>query len=162
MYKYADIYDNASAWRQPLNITKTYLHGTAICITGPLWLESVGHWWISLRNTNNAELMFCLLLGWISCWTNKWFAYKLRSHTCNVTLFSFFQAMEYSLPTRMIPCDDPAPVLMLPEYQQPLHCLSLVSRFSASLWKLSFIFLWCIYIDNISKMEILLVVTKSV
>ena len=62
----------------------------AFCITGPLWAEYMGHWWIILtKGLLCKAFMFPLLLAWTICWINCQFARALGHYdTHNVRLYS--------------------------------------------------------------------------
>ena len=55
----------------------------AFRITGPMWGESMGQWWISPQNSTWYDtLAFCLLITWTSCWTNSRFP-VIETQRCN-------------------------------------------------------------------------------
>ena len=49
----------------------TSANGEFFRITGPLWLESIGHWWVTLKNVGEVELWCPLVLCLTSCSTNS-------------------------------------------------------------------------------------------
>ena len=57
-----------------------------MCITGPLWGESTGHWWIprtkGLGQWHRA-VMFSLICTWTNAWANTRDAGDLRCHDAN-------------------------------------------------------------------------------
>ena len=52
----------------------------AFAITGPLWEESIGHYWIPLTNGKTCGALFPLLLAWTSSWTIWGVAGDLRHY----------------------------------------------------------------------------------
>ena len=56
-------------------------YGNTFCITGPLWGESISHWWIPhTKGPYYIALMDPLMSTWISCWISSWAASDLRWH----------------------------------------------------------------------------------
>ena len=47
-------------------------NGNFFCITGPLWGESTGHWWIPLTNASDTKIwcLFSLMRTWRNCSIN--------------------------------------------------------------------------------------------
>ena len=47
-------------WKRPLDFMMTSSNGNIFRVTGPLWGESTGHWWIPLTKVSEADL-WCFL-----------------------------------------------------------------------------------------------------
>ena len=50
------------------------LHGKKFHITGPMWGESIGHWWIPwTKGKYYRDLIFLLMSAWTNClWSTRW------------------------------------------------------------------------------------------
>ena len=63
----------------PVMVTSS--NGNIFRVTGPLWGEFTGHWWIPLTKANDAGLWsFLFICGWINGWVNNREAGDLRRH----------------------------------------------------------------------------------
>ena len=77
----------------------TSSNGNAFRVAGPLWGESIGHRWIPLTKTNDAELWcFSLICAWINGWANNREAGDLRRHRTHyeVTAMHLVDAFAFS------------------------------------------------------------------
>ena len=64
--------------------------GNAFPITGCLWGESTGHWWIPLTNDQQSgALMFSLLSTQTSCWTINQVASDCFMYTCLKKVYEY-------------------------------------------------------------------------
>ena len=53
-------------------IMMTSSNGNIFRVTGPLWVESTGHWWIPLAKASDAgALIFSLIHAWTNGWANN-------------------------------------------------------------------------------------------
>ena len=64
-----------------INVMMMYWHGNVDCITGPLWVVDSPH-----KGQQCRALIFSLLLGWTSCWTDRQVTSDFRWHDAHVTL----------------------------------------------------------------------------
>ena len=62
-------------------------NGNIFHVTGPLWGESFGHWWIPITKASEAELWsFYLICSWTNGWANNRGAGDLRCHRVHYNL----------------------------------------------------------------------------
>ena len=62
------------------NLMMTSSNGNLFRVTGPLWGESTGHWWIPLTKASDAGLWFLLICTWTNGWVSNRDAGDLRRH----------------------------------------------------------------------------------
>ena len=69
----------------------TSTNGNIFRVTGPLWGESTGHWWIPLTKACDAEIWYSLI--WTNGWANNRDAGDLRRHSAyyDVTVMFYFE-----------------------------------------------------------------------
>ena len=90
MYIWNPLLENDHAFHNLRSVTEmhhgwdeymmTSSNGNIFRVTGPLWGESTGHWWIPLTKANDAELWCSFICAWTHGQANNRDAGDLRRH----------------------------------------------------------------------------------
>ena len=64
----------------------TSSNGNIFRVTGPLYEEFTGHWWIPHKGQWRGAFMFSLICAWISGWVNKREPGDLRRHRAHYSV----------------------------------------------------------------------------
>ena len=78
----------------------TSSNGNILRVTGPLWGESIGHQWIPLTKTTDAELWFFFICAWFNSQANSRDAGDLRRHRAHYDVTVLQVQFSYDICTR--------------------------------------------------------------
>ena len=86
---------------QPCLFTMTSSNGNIFRVTGLLWGESTGHWWIPITKASDAELWYFLQSAPEKCWAGYWRRHQAHYEVtviCSTIVISLIFPEQRSLP----------------------------------------------------------------